>query len=65
MARQNGKDRKEDHFEEDCDVVNQARASKINDSGNPPQMLDAILECGGADQRAVSRQQTGELAQER
>ena len=48
-------------FEEDCDAVNQARASKINDSGyspyqrvfgkNPPQMEDAILECGGADRR--------------
>ena len=52
------------------DAVNQARTSKINDSGcsayqrvfgrNPPQMEDAVLECGGAD-----RQQTGELAQER
>ena len=40
-------------FEEDCDAVNQARASKINDSGygayqhvfgkNPPQMEDAFL----------------------
>ena len=39
-------------FEEDCDAVNQARASKINDSGysayqrvfgkNPPQMEDAV-----------------------
>ena len=46
-------------FEEDCDAVNQATASKINDSGysayqrvfgrNPPQMEDAILECGGPD----------------
>ena len=62
-------------FEEDCDVVNQARASKNNDSGysayqrvfgrNPPQMEDAVLECGGADLGVVSRQQTGELAQER
>ena len=62
-------------FEEDCDAVNQARASKINDSGytayqrvfgrNPPQMEDAVLECGGADQAVVSRQQTGEVAQER
>ena len=62
-------------FEEDCDAVNQARASKINDSGcsayqrvfgkNPPQMEDAVLECGGADLGVVSRQQTGELAQER
>ena len=60
---------------EDCDAVNQARASKINDSGysayqhvfgkNPPQMEDAVLECGGADLGVVSRQQTGELAQER
>ena len=43
-------------FEEDCEAVNQARASRINDSGygayqcvfgrNPPQMEDAILECG-------------------
>ena len=62
-------------FEEDCDALNQARASKINDSGysayqrvfgrNLPQMEDAILECGGADLGVVSRQQTGELAQER
>ena len=61
-------------FEEDCDAVDQARASKINDSGytayqrvfgrNPPQMEDAILECG-ADLGAVSRQQAGELTQER
>ena len=59
-------------FEEDCDAVNQARASKINDSGyspyqrvfgrNPPQMEDAVLECEGADLGVVSRQQTGELA---
>ena len=57
-------------FEEDGDAVNQARAPKINDSGksayqrvfgkNPPQMEDAVLECGGTD-----RQQTRELAQER
>ena len=63
------------YFEEDCDAVNQARASKINDCGksayhrvfgkNPPQMEDAVLECGGADLGVVSRQQTGELAQER
>ena len=62
-------------FEQDCDAVNQARASKINDSGNsasqrvfcknPPQMEDAILECGGADLGIVSRQQVGELTQER
>ena len=62
-------------FEEDCDAVNQARASKINDSRysgyprvfgrNPPQMEDAVLECGGADRGVVSQQQTGELAQER
>ena len=62
-------------FEEDCDAVNQARASNINDSEysayqrvfgrNHPQMQDAILECGGADLGVVSRQQTGELAQER
>ena len=62
-------------FEEDCDAVNQARASKIKDSRysacqrvfgrNLPQMEDAILECGGADLGVVSRQQTGELAQER
>ena len=52
-------------FEEDCDAVNQARASKINDRGkrvyqrvfgkNPPQMEDAVLECGGADLGVVSR----------
>ena len=28
-------------------------------------MEDAVLECGGADLGVVSRQQTGELAQER
>ena len=60
-------------FEEDCDAVNQARASKINDSGysayqrvfgkNSPQMENAILECG-ADLEVVSRQQAGELTQE-
>ena len=54
------------------DAVNQARASKINDSGysayqrvyggNPPQMEDAVLECGGAHLGVVSGQQTGELA---
>ena len=59
-------------FEEDCDAVNQARASKINDSGystyqrvfgrDPPQMEDAVLENGGADLSVVSRQQTRELA---
>ena len=47
---------------------------KNNDSGysayqrvfdrNPPQMEDAVLECGGADLGEVSRQQTRELAQE-
>ena len=60
---------------EDCDAVNQARASKTNDSGysayqrafgrNLPLMEDAILECGGEDLGVVSRQQTRELAQER
>ena len=85
-----GKDSKEDNckmtqdgpeaqtwtdFEEDCNAVNQARASKINDSGDsayqrvfgrtPPQMEDTILECGGADLGVVSRQQAGELTQER
>ena len=63
-------------FEDDCDAVNQAIASKINDSGysacqrvfgrNPPQVEDAIcLECGRADLGVVSRQQAGELTQER
>ena len=62
-------------FEEDCHAVNQARASKINGSRysayqrvlgrNPPQKEDAVLECGGADLGVVSRQRTGELAQER
>ena len=62
-------------FEEDCDAVNQARASKLNDTGysayqrvfgrDPPQIEDAILECGGADLSGVSRQQAGELTQER
>ena len=62
-------------FEEDCDALNKARASKINDSGysayqrvfgkNPPQMEDAILECGGAVLVVVSRQQARERAQER
>ena len=61
--------------EEDCDAVNQARTSKINDSGysayqhvfgkNHPQMEDAVLECGGADLGVVSLKQTGELTQER
>ena len=32
---------------------------------NPLQMEHAVLECGGADLGVVSRQQTGELAQER
>ena len=52
-------------FEEDCD----AEASKHNDSAyqrvfgrNPPQMEDAVLECGRTDPGVVSRQQTGELA---
>ena len=46
----------------------------MNDSGysackrvfgrNPPQMEDAILECGGPDLVVVSRQQAGELTQE-
>ena len=74
-----GKDWKEDYYkmtqdgseaqtwtdvEEDCDAVNHARVSKINDSGksaqqrvfgkNPPQMEDAVLECGGADLGVVS-----------
>ena len=31
----------------------------------PPQRKDAILECGGADLRVVSRQRTGELTQEK
>ena len=74
------KDWKEDYYKmtqdgPDCDAVNQARASKINDSGysayqrvfgrNPPQMEEAILECGGADLGVVSRRQAGELTQER
>ena len=69
------KHRRERIFEEDCDAANQPRASKINDSANtayqrvfgrnPPQVEDAILECGGADLGVVSRQQAGELAQER
>ena len=51
-------------FEQDCNAVNQARASKINDSGyrayqrvfgkNPPQMEDAVLDCGGADLGVVN-----------
>ena len=59
-------------FEEDCDAVNQAKASKNNNSRysayqrvlgrNFPQMENAVLECGGADLGVVSRQQTGELA---
>ena len=62
-------------FEEDCDAVNQARASKINESGysayqrvfgrNLPQTEDAIMECGGADQGVVGKQQAGDLTQER
>ena len=59
-------------FEEDCDAANRARASKINDSGysahhrvlgrHPPQVEDAVLECGGEDLGVMSWQQTGELA---
>ena len=59
-------------FEEDCGAVNQAKASKNNDSGysayqrvlgrNPPQVEDAVLECGGEDLGVMSCQQTGELA---
>ena len=51
-------------FKEDCDAVNQARASKINDreysayqrvfGNNPPQMENAVLECGEADLGVVS-----------
>ena len=51
-------------FEEDFDAVNQARASKINDSGysayqcvfcrNPLQMDDAVLECRGSDQGSLA-----------
>ena len=59
-------------FAEDCDAVNQARASKINDSAfqrvfgiNHPQMEDAVWEFGRANPGVVSRQQTKELAQER
>ena len=73
--RQDGPEAQTTDFEEDCDAVNQARASKINDSGysayqrvfgkNPHQMEDAVLECGGADLGVVSRQQTDDLAQER
>ena len=61
--------------EEDCDVVNQTRTWKINDSRNsayqhvfgrnPLQMEDAILECGEADQGIVSWRRTGELTQVR
>ena len=72
-TERSGKDWKEDYykmtqdgpegqtwtdFEEDFDAVNQARASKINDSGysayqrvfgkNPPEMEDVVLECGGS-----------------
>ena len=62
-------------FEEDCVTVNQSKASKNNHSGccayqrvfgrSPPQVEDAVLECGGAGLRVVRRQQTRELAQER
>ena len=61
-------------FEEDCDAVNQGRASKINDSGysayqrvfgrNLPQMGRCHFGVWGADPGVVSQQQTGELAQE-
>ena len=81
-----GKDWKEDYYqmrqdgpeaqtwadiEEDCDAVNQARASKINGRGynanqrvigrNPPQMEDAILDCGGTDLGVTSKQQVREF----
>ena len=56
---------------EDCDAVNQARACKINGRGynanqrvigrNPPQMEDAILDCGGTDLGVTSRQQVREF----
>ena len=62
-------------FEEDCDAVNQARPSKIYDSGytayqrvfgrNPPQMENAILGTRWSRPRVVSWQQAGELTQER
>ena len=55
--------------------MNQARASEINDSGNsayqrvfgrnPPQMEDAVLECGRTDVGVVSRQPARKLTQER
>ena len=51
--------------------MNQAKASKNNDSGynayqsvlsrNPPQVEDAVLECGEEDLGVRSWQQTGEL----
>ena len=59
-------------FEEDCGAVNQAKAPKNNDIGysayqrvlgkNPPQVEDAVLECGGEGRGVMSWQQTGELA---
>ena len=61
-------------FEKDCDAINQARASKINDGGysayqpvsrQEPPTEDAILECTGSDLEVVSRRQAGELTQER
>ena len=39
--------------EEDCDAVNQARASKINDSGKSA--YQRVFECGGSDLGVVSR----------
>ena len=84
-----GKDWKEDYYKttqdgpeaqtwtdfgEDCDAVNQARASKINDSGNK-QCISACFRQKSttdgrchfgvrrADEGVVNRQQAGELAQ--
>ena len=41
------------YFEEDCDALNQARASKINDSGKSA--YQRVFECGGSDLGVVSR----------
>ena len=65
-----------DKFEEDFDAVNQARASKnqrlrvfVRTNVSSARILlrwnDAVLVCRIADLDVVSRQQTGELAQER
>ena len=61
------------NFEEDCDVVNHSERQKsmtmdtvpTSVGRNRPQVEVATLKCGGADLGVASRQQAGELTQER